>query len=451
MAMSCAPAAVRTTATVPAANAARQADFVSRAHQLSQAWDGDVAQGVPAPSLMPLRQQLKASPYRTAPASSAVWNDNGGSRLLASLSDQTTVVWTGAVNASRQRASAVIDRWTAVLAQYGGYLPPETVTAAAGWPELLASTYVPGDIDRLSSSWSATVHTAQQTASVSQARAAMLQPYSSLSQLIGVAGGAVGTARADGLDDSQVPALLAALQTAAAGGAFPEAAIRALQGPLRTLRDLIGQHNGVAAALAALQRDIRSATALSTTHAATFLAQYADVAAAFHAASDSPSLSAVAALIAVLDNVVNADPGANGCSRTVSGGKVIAISLSQQSVTFYQNGCTVRTSLVTTGRAQLRTPTGTFHIFSKATHFTFISPWPKGSPFYYYPSVANYVMGFAAGGYYIHDAPWEPDSSFGPGSENGFYASHGCVHIESTVMPWLFGWADIGTTVVISG
>lgn len=218
MAMSCAPAAVRTTATVPAANAARQAAFVSRAHQLSQAWDWDVAQGVPASSVMPLRQQLKASPYRSAPASSAVWNDNGGSRLLASLSDQTTVVWTGALNASRQRASAVIDRWTAVLAQYGSYLPRETVTAAADWPELLASTYVPGDIDRLSSSWSATVHTAQQTASVSQARAATLQPYSSLSQLISVAGGAVGTARADGLDDSQVPALLAALQTAAAGG-----------------------------------------------------------------------------------------------------------------------------------------------------------------------------------------------------------------------------------------
>ncbi|MBJ7608571.1 MAG: L,D-transpeptidase [Candidatus Dormibacteraeota bacterium] len=444
-----APTAARTT--VPANNATRQASFVSQAHQLTAAWDQDVAQGVPAASLVPLRQQLTASPYQTAPASSSVWNSNGGSRLLTSLTDQTTIAWIAAVDASRQRASAVLDRWTAVVTQYASYVPGDATNAAAAWPAQLAAAYAPAEIDKLGTSWSTTVDAVQQTASVNRAHGVVLQPYSSVSQLISVADGAAATARADGLNDPDVPALLSALQAAAAGGGFPEAAIRALQSPLRTLRELINQENGVAAALAGLQRDIGAAAALNTTNAASFPAQYGDIAAAFHAASDSPSLGAVAARIAALDSTVNADPAANGCGRGAAGGKVITISLSQQRVVFSQDGCTVRTSLVTTGRDQLRTPTGTFHIFSKATHFTFISPWPKGSPFYYYPSVANYAMGFAGGGYYIHDAPWEPDSAFGPGSQNSSNASHGCVHIESSVMPWLYGWADMGTTVVITG
>jgi lipoprotein-anchoring transpeptidase ErfK/SrfK len=38
----------------------------------------------------------------------------------------------------------------------------------------------------------------------------------------------------------------------------------------------------------------------------------------------------------------------------------------------------------------------------------------------------------------------------GPGSENGPYASHGCVHIPSTALPNLYNWANIGATVVVN-
>ena len=41
-------------------------------------------------------------------------------------------------------------------------------------------------------------------------------------------------------------------------------------------------------------------------------------------------------------------------------------------------------------------------------------------------------MEFRGGGFFIHDAPWEPTTAFGPGSENGVDASHGCVHMPDS-------------------
>ena len=446
--------AAPTARPVPAANVARESSFLERARLLSQAWDSDVSQGVPADSLLPLRRELASSVYEVSPPSAALWAKDDGSALLKTLTDRTAAAWSAAMDAARQRASRVLDSWTALVAQYGSHVPADAASAEAGWPAQLDGASTPAALDGLAATWTPAVTAARDAAAVAQAAAdklaAELRPYASINDLLNVATGAVNTAHNDNLDDMQVPGPLAALRSAAAASDDPAGAIAALQDPLRALRSLINQDSNVAGALAGLQNDIDSAVAMSTTHSATFPAQYDDVAAAFHAASEAAALDAVSARIAQLDSVVNADPSPNGCSRSAAG-KVITISLSQQRVVFSQDGCTVRTSLVTTGRDQLRTPTGTFHIFSKATHFTFISPWPKGSPFYYVPSVANYAMGFLAGGYYIHDAPWEPNSQFGPGGENGPNASHGCVHIESDVMPWLFGWADIGTTVVITG
>ena len=65
-------------------------------------------------------------------------------------------------------------------------------------------------------------------------------------------------------------------------------------------------------------------------------------------------------------------------------------------------------------------------MFSKPTNFTFVSPWPKGSPFYYNPTPCRWGMEFAGGGYFIHDAWWESTGSYGPGGQNNQQAaSHG--------------------------
>jgi lipoprotein-anchoring transpeptidase ErfK/SrfK len=134
--------------------------------------------------------------------------------------------------------------------------------------------------------------------------------------------------------------------------------------------------------------------------------------------------------------------------------KRIVVSLSQQRLVAYQGDKPVFDTLVTTGGPELPTPVGTFHVLQKLSPFTFHSPWPKGSPFWYPDSPTSYAMLFESSGYFIHDAPWR--SWFGPGSNatagqpggNGT-GTHGCVNVPLGVQAPLFRWTDVGTPVII--
>jgi hypothetical protein len=130
----------------------------------------------------------------------------------------------------------------------------------------------------------------------------------------------------------------------------------------------------------------------------------------------------------------------------------IVVSLSQQRLVAYDNGKVFLTSLVTTGNPKLPTPAGTYHIMAKLHPFTFVSPWPKSSPFYYKPSKVQYAMLFRGGGYFIHDAPWR--GAFGPGTNSqigtpgqNYTGTHGCINVPSDVAAKLFAWAPVGTVV----
>ncbi len=79
-----------------------------------------------------------------------------------------------------------------------------------------------------------------------------------------------------------------------------------------------------------------------------------------------------------------------------------------------------------------------------------ISSWPYGSPFWYPPTWVSQVMEFDQGGYFLHDASWEPVSDFGPGGEdNEAAASHGCIHVPTPTMQWLYAWTPVGTPVTV--
>jgi lipoprotein-anchoring transpeptidase ErfK/SrfK len=129
--------------------------------------------------------------------------------------------------------------------------------------------------------------------------------------------------------------------------------------------------------------------------------------------------------------------------------KQITLHLKTQQLVAYENGCPVLRTPITTGRPALRTQRGTFHIFLKARSWHMVSQWPKESPFYYSPTWVYNAMEFIRDGTFIHNADWQPDSSYGPGSENGPYSSHGCVHVIDGPLAQLFDWAPIGTTVVV--
>jgi len=118
---------------------------------------------------------------------------------------------------------------------------------------------------------------------------------------------------------------------------------------------------------------------------------------------------------------------------------------------FYDNGCVVNATSVTTGRPQLPTPTGTFSIFLKEGPVEIISGYPPSSPSYYTPVMIQYVMEFLSGGYFIHNAHWEATDDYGPGSQyDNVIASHGCLHTPLATMAWAYSWTPIGTPVVIT-
>jgi hypothetical protein len=129
--------------------------------------------------------------------------------------------------------------------------------------------------------------------------------------------------------------------------------------------------------------------------------------------------------------------------------KAVVVRLGAQTLTAYLNGKPVLRTPVTTGRPALPTPVGSYHIEAAYSPFTFVSPWPPGSPYWYPPTPVTWAMPFYDGDF-LHNDPGEPASAFGQGSENGPYASHGCVHVPHAAMAVLFHWLPIGATVIVA-
>ncbi|HEX4213296.1 MAG TPA: L,D-transpeptidase [Candidatus Dormibacteraeota bacterium] len=129
----------------------------------------------------------------------------------------------------------------------------------------------------------------------------------------------------------------------------------------------------------------------------------------------------------------------------------IIVNYQQQEIYYYQNGQLVQHSLVTTGIrgvTSVGTDFGPMQVLSKDSPWTFTSPWPKGSPYYYPPTPVSFAVFFTDTGEAIHDAPWESDSELGPGSQfDAATESHGCVHVPLNIAQFTFQWANIGTPV----
>ncbi len=134
--------------------------------------------------------------------------------------------------------------------------------------------------------------------------------------------------------------------------------------------------------------------------------------------------------------------------------KRIVVSLSRQRLFAYDGPTSFVSTLVTTGNKELPTPTGLFHVMFAKSPFTFHSPWPKGSKYYYEPDTVQYALYFKDAGYFIHDAPWR--TAYGPGTNEvtgtpgqNYTGTHGCVNVPQDVMARLYTWATPGTPVQI--
>jgi lipoprotein-anchoring transpeptidase ErfK/SrfK len=129
--------------------------------------------------------------------------------------------------------------------------------------------------------------------------------------------------------------------------------------------------------------------------------------------------------------------------------RIIVVSIQEQHLTAYEDGRVVLDTPVTTGRPTLATDIGAMRVLRKDAPWTMQSPWPKGSPEWYPDTVVQMVVWFTKNGEGLHDAGWEPATTLGPGSQDGPYASHGCIHLTLQAVKTLFDWAPIGTPVVV--
>ncbi len=132
----------------------------------------------------------------------------------------------------------------------------------------------------------------------------------------------------------------------------------------------------------------------------------------------------------------------------------ILVSLKQQKLWALDGDRVLLSSLVTTGGPELPTPTGDFEIIDRRSPFTFHSPFPLSSPFWYADSPTSFALLFQVNGYFIHDAPWR--GNFGPGSNvvdgtpgSNTTGTHGCVNMPYTQMQWLYNWATMYTPVQV--
>ena len=159
-------------------------------------------------------------------------------------------------------------------------------------------------------------------------------------------------------------------------------------------------------------------------------------------------------------------------NNSISGvGKEILVNLTKQHLFAYQDGQVQFDFDIVSGRPALPTPEGRWSVQFKQSNFWFNSPWPPGSPFYYYPTHINYALNFHDGGFYLHDAWWR--CTFGPGAnvphqvnctDEGDPAggrapgpvkgtetgSHGCVGMTRSNAAKLYAWAPVGATVLIT-
>ncbi len=119
----------------------------------------------------------------------------------------------------------------------------------------------------------------------------------------------------------------------------------------------------------------------------------------------------------------------------------ILVSISKQRAWMCARNHEVRTSAVTTGEVVNgdATPTGTWEIYAKQTNRYLNGPG--------YHDYVRYWMPFY-GDFGFHDASWQR-MPFGS-SDYRTRGSHGCVHLPTRVMAWLYSWAPIGATVTVS-
>jgi hypothetical protein len=148
--------------------------------------------------------------------------------------------------------------------------------------------------------------------------------------------------------------------------------------------------------------------------------------------------------------------------------KVIVVSLREQKARLYSNGKLATGSDgkpyvfdVTTGNPDLPSVPGIHCITERLQNYNDISPFPKGSPYYYNPTHINFGMVYSDYGFLMHDAWWRDNAD---GSGMGYLTnlphydpiafnsgSHGCInfHYANGDMKKVWDFSNVGMPVIV--
>jgi lipoprotein-anchoring transpeptidase ErfK/SrfK len=431
---------------------ANVAGFALRAQALDQRWQAAEAAGVPAASLAEARRELAAEEARRAgPVPYAVVSGAAYADPFGGPESSADAAYRSALGAARQRAAAALARRDDAGGPNDGGLAVRVVR--------LAAASRPDDADALARRWNA------EAAALEAAR----------SQLAADAGGLTGGLPADvvagssGLSDLVSRAGQGGIDTASADAALVAADLYLA----RPYPDLVARHQQIAALLRSetdrlAGRLDADATLTADANLVPVVTRYgagdefkgrldqvrASLTAA-EAAQDGGAVDAAVTAVQRLDADLRAAAGgwlptAGIPCEPNAPAQLIEIHLATQQLVAYENGCPILRTPVTSGRSVLPTGRGTFHIYYKAARYQMISPWPPSSSLSYPTTWVSDAMEFIGNGTFIHSADWEPAGSFGPGSQDGAFASHGCVHVMDDPLQRLYDWAAIGATVVVA-
>jgi len=137
-------------------------------------------------------------------------------------------------------------------------------------------------------------------------------------------------------------------------------------------------------------------------------------------------------LIKKLENVIFDGPKYKG--------RWVAVNISQQITTAYEDGKPVKVTLCSTGKGENETTLGVWKIYWRLPKQD-MKGGNKASGDYYELKDVPYPQYFHDTGEALHGTYWHDDF--------GRKHSHGCVNLSTPMSEWFYEWAKIGTIVYV--
>jgi lipoprotein-anchoring transpeptidase ErfK/SrfK len=127
--------------------------------------------------------------------------------------------------------------------------------------------------------------------------------------------------------------------------------------------------------------------------------------------------------------------------------KQIFVDLNTQKLTAMEDGQKKFEYTISSGTWN-RTPNGTFTIWTKVRSQKMSGGSKELGTYYYLPNVPHVLFFYndktpKKVGYSIHGAYWH--------NNFGVPMSHGCINMRTTEVGFIYDWAEVGTTITITG